>query len=85
MAENAIKNVSKECEHFAKKEERTAAHKRGGPDVSGLQRGLDGLHLVAASFISLAFAFGKSSLISLRLLSPQSLKGGFAGAPVSIL
>ena len=38
-------------------------------------------HGVAASSVSLASAYGESSLTSLRLLSPQSLEGGFVGAP----
>lgn len=48
--------------------------------VEGLQRGLDGFDLVATNSISLAFPFGESSFIALWLLSPQSLRDGFAGA-----
>ena len=36
---------------------------------------------VGASSISLISACGESSLISLPLLPPQSLKTGFAGTP----
>jgi len=39
------------------------------------------LECVAPSSVSLASAYGESSLTSLGLLSPQSLGGGFAGAP----
>ena len=57
----------------------------GADDVQLIQLSL--LHkgwcaLVAASTISLVFACGESSLIMLRLLSPQSLEYGFAGAPM---
>ncbi len=38
-------------------------------------------HGVAPSSASLASAYGESSLTTLGLLSPQSLEGGFAGAP----
>ena len=39
------------------------------------------LEYVAPSSVSLASAYGESSLTTLGLLSPQSLGGGFAGAP----
>lgn len=39
------------------------------------------LEYVAPSSVSLASAYGESSLTALGLLSPQSLGGGFAGAP----
>ena len=39
-------------------------------------------HGVAPSSASLASANGESSLTTLGLLSPQSLEGGFAGAPL---
>ena len=39
------------------------------------------LECVAPSSASLASAYGESSLTTLGLLSPQSLEGGFAGAP----
>ena len=39
------------------------------------------LECVAASSVSLASAYGESSLTPLRLLSPQSLEGGFVGVP----